>query len=239
MNYLQLCQRLRQEAMGAGATSSPGATTGQQGQNKQFVDWINAAWLEIQSLHQDWRWMRKEATVSTTAGDGSYEPADFTDVAAAAAISAFSHWHTNNRQLLWTLYSQSVGQVDESDLWFISFDEWRYLYDRGGNVSTQNRPFHYTAAPDNTLKLGYKPDGIYVVRGWYQKSATELSGDSDSPEMPSQYHLAIVWRALMYYGEDRAAPEKRAQGQNNFSTMLSQLEINQLPAYSLGGPMVS
>lgn len=238
MNFLQMAQRLRQEALGAGASALPSATTSQAGQSAQFVSWINTAWMDIQNMHRDWLWMRRACTVNTVSGTGSYASTAFTDVAAATLVSAFSHWLFDYKRRLWTIYLSSGGQSGEVDLIDIDFDSWRFLYDRGAAASQQSQPVYVTAANDLTVKIGPKPNAVYVIRGWYQQAATELSGDADIPELPTQYHMMIVWKALTYYAQHAAAPEKMAMGQNNFSMLLSQLEINQLPGFSLGGPLV-
>lgn len=241
MTFLELCQRLNREIYGAGETSEPTAVAGQVGKLAELVDWIQSAWTDIQLLHHNWRWMRRECKVSTAASDGSYAYTDFTDVKTAAAIVAdtFSHWwlDPDDCRFLWSMYLSASGQSNEGDLIAIDFDNWRYLFDRGTGASQEGRPLYVTQAPDNTVKLGPKPDAIYVVRGWYQQAATELSGDDDVPDMPAQFHLAIVWRAMMYYGEDRSAPEKWAQGNNHYGQILARLEQNQLPKPMLAGPL--
>jgi hypothetical protein len=120
----------------------------------------------------------------------------------------------------------------------VDFDDWRYLHDRGVGASTQGQPIRYAVAPNNALKIGPKADSNYVLRGWYQQSPTVLAADGDIPAMPSQFHEAIVWYALWQYGMDIAASEKVAKAETNYRRVLADLEKDQLPKMSIGGPLV-
>lgn len=226
MNFLQLAQRLRQEAGVPG--SGPSAVTNQTGELKRLVDWINTAWEEIQNLHTTWRWMRQTATVTTSASDGSYSLADF------GIEDSFSYWYPES----FTIYRQSIGKSDERDLNWIDYDSWRRLYDFGSVATTDGQPVDFSIAPDESIVLGHRPDGIYVVKGQYQSGAVALTADDDTPGCPGRFHMAVVWKALMYYGEFESAPEVYGRGKNNYGTFLSALETSQLPPLTLAPPLV-
>lgn len=66
MNFLQLCQRLRQET-GIGE-SGPTSVTGQTGDMQRLVDWVNESWVRLQSSRKDWDWLWANASVSLLAG---------------------------------------------------------------------------------------------------------------------------------------------------------------------------
>lgn len=70
MNYLQLCQRVRQECGGAG--SGPSSVLNQTGENKLYTDWVQQAWLEIQLSQQNWFFMWDQTTVDTLSGISVY-----------------------------------------------------------------------------------------------------------------------------------------------------------------------
>ena len=69
MNFLSLCKRLRQEAGYSG--SGPSSVTNQAGESKRVVDWINDAWLDIQGMRSDWRFMLEPFSVSLVSGESS------------------------------------------------------------------------------------------------------------------------------------------------------------------------
>ncbi len=226
MNFLELAQRLRQEAGIAG--SGPSAVTSQTGELKRIVDWVASAWEEIQNMHTTWRWMRQTATVTTSASDGNYSLSDF------GISTSFSYWYPES----FTIYRQSIGQSDERDLHWIDYDTWRRLYNFGAAASTDGQPVEFSIAPDEAIVLGYRPDAAYVVKGEYQSGAVALAADDDTPGCPTRFHMAIVWKALMYYGEFESAPEVYGRGRNNFNTFLSALETSQLPPMTLAPPLV-
>ena len=83
MNKLQIVNRLRQEA--GIATSDLTTTSGQSGESKRCVDWCNSAWMDLQTMRQDWFWMRSTAAFQTVAGQSTYTPAQ-------CGVSNFGKW---------------------------------------------------------------------------------------------------------------------------------------------------
>ena len=67
MDFLTLCQRLRQET--GIADSGPSNVTGQVGDMKRLVDWTNESWLRIQSSQASWNWMWVQSSATATVGD--------------------------------------------------------------------------------------------------------------------------------------------------------------------------
>lgn len=233
MTFLQLVQKLHREAGCSG--SAPSAVTSQTGEAQRLVDWVNDAWEDIQNAHPNWKWMRSQARVSTSAGDREYEPGDFTDDRTSVAIENFGRWVPNT----FSIYKNSLGQSDERELIWMPYDEWRRLYDFGADATAQDYPVNFTVDPTTlAVLLGKIPDTTYVVRGDFYHCASRMSANADVPGLPAQFHLAIVWRALMLYAEYESAPEAYGKGQSNFNRAFSRLELNQKPAMGFGPPLV-
>lgn len=76
MNFLQLSQRLRQECGGTG--EGPASVSNQVGEYKQFVDWVNQAYMEIQQDRNDWGWLWAQDSKAITAGQSLHALASFT-----------------------------------------------------------------------------------------------------------------------------------------------------------------
>lgn len=230
MTFIQLCQRLSSECGIAG--SGPSATTGQTGTNLRLVNWINAAWLEIQQLHNDWKFMRSSFTVNTVADDGAYISSDCTDTATSVAIANFRRWHLDT----FKSYLTSSGVGAERDLHYVDYMAWYRQF----NTGTQNSgsPYCFTVDNANGFRLGPKPSAIYTVTGEFQHSATELSGDADTPELPTEYELAIVHRAKMKYGAFYGAPEAYDSGKADYNRVIAEMELTQLPELLLAGPLL-
>lgn len=222
MNLLALCNRLIDEAgITAGHLT---VTTGQTGELARVVQWIQSAWMDIQNSHTEWRWMRKSATIATVAGQsGGYDAPD-ADVATWCLDTARN-------------YITASGNVTEIFMDFVEYDDFRDSYLYGALRTAQSRPMVFTIEPANTLAFGPVPNGDHTVTNDYFSRAAELASDSASPGMPARFHMAIVWRALMLYGGFEAASESYARGQNEFSVLMSMLEIDQLPMIRMGGPL--
>lgn len=226
MNFLQLAQTLRQECGVSG--TGPASTVGQTGEAKRLVDWINAAWLEIQGMHDTWGWMREEFSFNTTAGVGDYTP-------AAAGLSDFRYWFKDTLRA----YNAGSGVADEQWLVEWEYQNFRNTYRFNLNRSLQGRPVVFAERPkDKALLLGPLPDVVYTVVGEYQKRPTPLSGDTDTPDIPDEaLHWAIVYKAMEYYALYESAGEVLSRAQKQFSALKSQLEREYLPPVYLGEPL--
>jgi hypothetical protein len=179
--------------------------------------------------------MRSQARVSTVAGTGTYLPSTFTDERTSAAMEDFSHWIVDS----FSIFLDSAGQADERELVHMGFDDWRRLYDFGADATLQDYPVNVTVDPaDSAIRLGRKPNDVYVVRGDFMHCATRLVGDDDEPGLPEQFHDIIWYRALMLYAEYESAPEAYSKGQNNFNRLMSRLQLHQAPSLGFGPPLV-
>lgn len=223
MNFLQICQRMRQEAGISG--SGPVTVSNQSGEMKRVVDWCAAAWNDIQLLKENWNWMRGDVQFNTTASKRDYSPAD------AGIAAEFSKWDP----VSFRIYRASVGTSNEFDINFMPWESFRHIYMTGFQV--EGTPVCFSISPDQKLMLGPKPDDVYTMTGEYWKKPTELAQDSDTPSMPNQYHLLIVWMALEKYGWYESASEviQRALKEQRFYK--SRLGLNQMPMMQLGEPL--
>lgn len=225
MNFLQLAQRLRQEAGAAG--TGPTAVTNQIGEAARFVDWINTAWLEIQGLHDTWGFMREPFEFTTAAGTGQTTPDE-------AGLTDFRYWHRDTLRC----WRTSLGISDEQ--WLV---EWEYQVFRDTYRFNQNRdlvgrPLVFAVQP-NSKALMYGPlmDVGYTVVGEYQRVPTPMVAATDEPDLQSHQHMIIVYKALEYYGLYESAGEVITRAQKQYAALLSQLEREQLQALYLGNPL--
>ncbi len=229
-SFIELCQATASET-GVSLTG-PSDTTTQTGRLGQIVNWVQRAWLDIQTKYNDWYFMRFGFTLNTTSGDGEYAYSDATDSGTAIAIAAFSDWCKDTPM---KCYLTSAGQATETDLSFLDYRDWYARYNVGNQ--TNNYPQHWSRSPSGTLLLGPKPNDIYTVSGDFMRAATVMSGDSDTPEMPAEYRMAIVYRAMMKYGRYNAAPEVFNDGQAEYMRLMRDMTRTQRPADMVGGPL--
>lgn len=56
--------------------------------------------------------------------------------------------------------------------------------------------------------------------------------------MPAEFHMAIVYRAMMMYGRFTAAGEVFNDGEQNYRRIMTALVNNQTPMVRMGGALV-
>lgn len=226
MTLLELVQSAHYEAKQPG--SPPSTTAGQTGRAADFVRWVIEAYNDIQREKDGrWKWLRGSFYVDTVADTASYAYGDCTDVDAAAAISRFRAWDLDEREPP-LIYLSSDGASTERELVIQDWPRFRYLYVRATHDSAYPGDVSVDAA-DN-LYLGPTPDDVYRVTGNYWKSNQTLADDADTPEMPSDYHMLIPYRALLKYGYNAVAQEVLARIQVEGADLYEALKLNQ--AYS-------
>ena len=232
MNYLQLCARLRHECRAQG--TGPSSVVGQTGRNLDWVNWTAAAYTDLQNRHKNWRWLTSRFSFATTTNQEAYAGTDATDTVASAAITRFRFWWPRTIRLYPTASGVASQQIIPAIDWTI-FDR---LYRIGALQNNSNRPQQCSIGLDNKLYLGPKPDSTgYTATGEYQKSAQVLAANTDTPEMPSDYHMLIVYYAMQHYAFAMAAPDTLANATEHGRRLMAQLEGDQLPILARAGPM--
>lgn len=230
MNYLQLAQRLAVECGVAGG--GPASVIGQTGMYQKLVNWTNDAWVEIQGMHDNWNWMRQPFTFETVASTGDYLPATVTNTVTSSLMTDLRYWWKDT----FRCQKKSIGVQDEQ--WLV---EWEYQVFRNTyrfNVQVNGRPVVFAIKPNGkAVMLGQIPDDVYQISGEYQTLPVSMTANTDTPAMPTHLHLAIVYKAMQFYGLYEAAPEVLTRGNTEFSRLMNQLEREQLPELYLGNPL--
>ena len=230
MNFLQLAQDLRLKCGVSG--SGPASVAGQTGESARLVNWIANAWLEIQSLHQDWEFLRKSVSFVTQTGLATYSPLLCGAVDASNALD-FGMWARET----FRNYNTTAGFNSETLMYWIPYAEWRDTYQFGANRSVNSRPVFFTVTPNKSLGLGPVPLAGYTVVGDYYSKPVALVADTDIPAMPDKYHQMIVSRAMMAYGAYEGATEVYQRGEMLYNQLLSELVIDQLPHIEFAGAL--
>ncbi len=236
MDRLALCQRLASEC---GSSATLTTTISQTGENARFVNWLDQAWLELQTKHDDWTFMRSSnqlgagATFATVDGQASYPLG--TGVGTVGILAAnFGKWDPYS----FRNYTTTVGTQNESHLDWIPYDSWRDAYMFGANRSVKTRPVAVAIGPDNSVCLGPASNGLYTVIGDYYTAPTAMAADTDTPTgLPAQFHMLLVYGGMEYYAAFEAAPEVQQRGQIGRNRMLKQLEALRAPQISFSGAL--
>lgn len=229
MNFLQLCNRAKSKCRITGSAMT--ATTSQTGEFARVVEWVNEAWMEIQLARADWKWMRNSMTFPTVADQATYTLSQIEST--GTGFSNFGNWELDT----FRCYTTSVGTNDETPITWMDYNAWRDTYQLGATRNTDTRPTQFTVTPALGIGLGCTPAAGYTISGDYFKVATELAGDTETPALPSQFHMAIIYKVMMLYGVSESKPEVYDDGFTSFTRMMTRLELQQLPQMSLGGAL--
>ena len=213
MTYLELVQALVREAVGLSGTG-PTTVAGQTGDMRRAVDWVARAYQDIQNLHADWRFLRRDVSFTTVAGTQTYNPAD--DI---------GEWKRGT----FSQYRTAQGFGTEVDLSEYEWDDFRDQFLFNAIRSQQGFPTAIGFGTDRALHLWPIPDdGGYTITGEYYRVPHVMVDDDDVPIIPEKYQMVIVWRALTFYAGHAAAPETFAQGQQEMRRLLSMMRRTEL-----------
>lgn len=213
--YLQLCQRARQEF---GASGSDSTVVGATGEWLRICTWVMQSYIELQEEQPDWDWMRADFSFNTIVNQAAYPPAS-----SPIALADFSMWrHTSFRIYLGT-------DDNEKILSEMPYSSFRDTYLLGSPKTTYGYPSIISISPSRSLYLALPPNDIYVVSGEYYKTPTVLAADSDVPDLPSRYHMAIIYKAMQMYGAYEASAEAFQRGKDEYRKMLGNIRFNQMP----------
>ncbi len=214
--YLQLCQRLRQEAGVSG--SGPVSVTGRIGIEAKLVEWVRRAWVDVQTLRRDWLFLRDSWSLTTIAGVERYPT-------TLEALSHVAQW--DHELVLLTDGAQKI------ELRRIGYSDYRRNL-----APQQQRPNAYCIGPDNALILSQVPDAAYAVDGECIRKPQTLTDNGDIVQLDDRY-CDIVWqKALMYFAGHTEATVAYQDAASLFAASLNTLERDQLPTMSTGaGPL--
>lgn len=230
LTYLSMAQRLRRKCRVKG--SGPTAVTGQSEEEMRLLSYINEAYMAILRLHTDWDFLRASCSTTTLKGQYAYTAADDFN------LTGFGYWALDHeRGDTFRCYLTATGESDEQRLGVLDYDDWRNQYQIGSLRTSYQRPAVVSAAPDRSLVIGPMPAAGYTVAGDYYKVPVELAAATDVPCLPNQFHMAIVYRAMMFFGVSEAAPEIYDEGKAEFRIMRAQMESTCLRRITIAGPL--
>lgn len=221
MNFLQLLQRTKRKCRVTGAI--PTSVMGQNEEFARLVDYINEAWMNLQLKRPDWRWMRASMTFPVVAGKAIYTLAEIGST--GVGFSNFGNWDVST----FRNYQTSIGTNSEIEIGFIPYDWWRDTYQINAMRNTTSRPVQFAVTPTHGIALGPNPVAGYTILGDYQKVASELVANTDTPLLPPQFHMALVYGVMKIYGVSESKPEVYDEGNNEYERMMRSLEAHQLP----------
>ncbi len=222
MTFLEICQRAARECGVSG--SGPTTVTGQTGELGRIVNWCATANQDIESAHPDWGFLRLPVSFVTVSGQAEYPLGTGAGTVGIAADS-FGMWDRE----YFRNYVTTQGVISEFPMLYWPYEPWRDTYQYGANRFVATRPQIITIEPDQSLGLGPYPNALYTVTGFYFRAPLVLSVDADIPALPVQFHMMVVYKAMMFYGAYEAAPEVYNRGELEFGKLMARLDALRLP----------
>jgi len=215
--FLELAQALRREAGVPG--TGPTAITGEVEEYMRLITWIKRAWTEIQGQYPTWKFMRRsfEFTVAV----------DQTGITTAtAAITDLKRWDASKDKSFVSWPSTDTTQ--KRRMQYLPQAEFEDLF--ATTTYPDGAPFYFTI-DDYTkeLKFPITTDKAYKISGHYYKTAQVLSAASDEPSISSDYHDAILYRALKMYAAHEEAVNIYADAAEKDRYWTNKLVNEQLP----------
>jgi hypothetical protein len=232
--FLELVNLARSEAGVAGSDLTTLTGTLNQ-ESTRFKNWVLYEWKRLQARHPDWQFLRTSFQFNTVASQASYTPvqAQATTDGTSSTASILADWKLDS----FRISTSGTSFADEVLLGFMTWEQYRNLYQYGYMRSARSRPVVFTQDPTKNIYLGITPDSIYTVNGEFYRTPQILSADTDVPLMPAKYHDLIAFKALRAYGIFMSAPEVIGRADENISVLYPTLCSDQLPTMMSGAPL--
>lgn len=212
MTFLELCQKTLQLANTelSKMAGQPLTVAGQSGDLYRLVESVSDAWLEIQARNTAWPFL--------WVGDGSIE--------LVAGTEFYDAPIDCNMPTIGTMQALDAGNV-VSNVKKIEFYEYRRfsIINRGANAT----PIYYAIAPDGRVGVYPKPEKAYTLAFDYHKLPQALSLDDDVPALAERYQMAIVYLALMKFGEQISRSDLVQVGLAEYNKILLRMSNDLLP----------
>lgn len=210
MNRLQLVQRTR---VLAGIPGTAISTLLQTGEADRVVKWVDDAWTEIQQAHK-WGFMWETATVTILAATN----------ATAGTIPA-------------QRYVQDATYIGTTPINYLPWDTFRNAYPTASVAD--GTPIAWSIRPDKALVVNAKPTTNTDLAVERYKNPTSMAADGDEPTgLPSEHHMAIVYKALLLYANFEEAGVTRATAEAEFKRHMAALGLYELPGVTFGAPLI-
>jgi len=181
MNYLEICQRVKSIS---GIHGSLDTTIGYTGIYKVITELVNDAWMDIQVYRKDWSFMLDSSSFNTVADQRVYPPS-----------STLINYASGSRMGAYILDKMYLNGDSVEHLPYIKYIDILELSkeQRDG----RGEPKIWSCSKDTLDLLIYPyPDKVYEISFYFYKQPITLSYDSDVPALSTQFHEAIVFKAL-------------------------------------------
>jgi hypothetical protein len=243
--------QMLQAQVGASADlpwAGPSTLLGVTGQYLELFNWVQMAYRDIQNDQPQWRWRTKQGVLSLANAQNVYTVSQITAQTGGAVVAPGTdlgdyedidplHFIDDNSYGL--VYDSTIGVGNETYCHYFPYQDWRGWKDR--NVLPVGKPTYFTKRPDSSLEFSPVPNiATFVFVTDYKTkldsfpaSAANLptsQSDAYSPlYLPTQYHEAIVWKALMYWATQRMNGAKYEVAKREYDRIMNKMYVQYLP----------
>jgi hypothetical protein len=212
--FLELAQATRQISgmQGTGPTSVVNA----QGIEEIIVRFVKDAYTDIQNLREDWEWMERTASFTTSPSVDTY-----------TYLNIFSSPSPNIKKYQYNSFILTDSQGYKTYLQHVDRDTLEAMY---LNSTSTDKPTHFTEDPSTgSIILKPTPNGTYTVSLRYQSGPEVLSTNSQVPSLPLAFHNLILYKAVEKLSTYLGSPQTYRAYATEASRMLGQLMRRELP----------
>jgi len=231
LQFLALVNRARMEC---GVSAIPlSSFSGLAAADLRIKTWVAQAWADVQAMHSDWQFMQTPVSFATVDNQSLYLP---TDTGVGTDVT---DWKRDS----FRCYSTADGYGDEQVLPYMEQDTFRDVYQFGQMRTNQSRPVVFAIDPATRgLLIGPVPLAGYTIDGLCYRMPTDLVSETDDPggtgnNLPSRWHMLLVWKAAQSYAFYEAAPEVKQRADTEVTRLKEELEIEQIPSMIFGPPL--
>lgn len=184
----------------------------------RLADAISDTWLSLQLEPRNWRWMRDSGTGPAAIGQN-------TNTGASLGFDRFGRFRPGSRWYTVRAFDPAAPEsvwplrwVAEHDIFVRNFMDSAFM---------AGPPQLWTISPAGELLVGPQPDKAYQLKADFVRAPTALVEDTDEPDMPGEYHMLLVWRALVYAGKASASAERVSNAMDRMAELWEPLLTHQ------------
>ena len=209
MNFLQLCNKARQECGVAGVDMTTVAN--QTGILKKIINRTTDAWVDIQAQRPYWKFLRNQKQFALTINKRTY------DVVDDLTLASKSKWDKS------LSYIFTVDGNDESELSWWDYKVFREAF----RVFPAGRPTIVCEDLGGSISFNTTPDFAYTVTLDYWMTPESLATDAVTPAIPEQFHNVIVWKSVMMFAGNETASELYTYASTMYNKVYQALVLDQ------------
>lgn len=231
MNFLQICQFVHRR-IGAGSEfvgTTPLDVTVPFGPLAEIVASVNDAYKDIQAEQNAWAFRTKQGTAALSSSGTVRDNATLSKAEIQLQITDYERmlpFVAGDTRYI-RVYDPAAGVATATFCYYLPYQRWRGWRDFG--AASSGCPGYYTFHPDEKLEVYPAPSLAYTLSFDYLATCDVLTGNAAEPIFPSEWHEAIAWRAVQYWGMSRKDSAIASIAAREYERIMNALRRTELP----------